>query len=131
MEYYENPSYETLVELDGIGDVKACSVYDWCRFTKSDAVKNLMIHILMEELEVEKPAQKVDQSLKGLTFVITGNVHIYKNRDEFKASVEARGGKVSGSVSSAPVLVSGSVGEVSSVSVTVILPRIIPIQQVY
>ena len=100
MEYYENPSYETLVELDGIGDVKACSVYDWCRFTKSDAVKNLMIHILMEELEVEKPAQKVDQSLKGLTFVITGNVHIYKNRDEFKASVEARGGKVSGSVSS-------------------------------
>ena len=51
--------------------VKACSVYDWCRFTKSDAVKNLMIHILMEELEVEKPAQKVDQSLKGLTFVIT------------------------------------------------------------
>ena len=100
MEYYENPSYETLVELDGIGDVKACAVYDWCRFTKSDAVKNLMIHILMEELEVEKPAQKVDQSLKGLTFVITGNVHIYKNRDEFKASVEARGGKVSGSVSS-------------------------------
>lgn len=100
LEYYENPSYETLVELDGIGDVKACSVYDWCRFTKSDAVKNLMIHILMEELEVEKPAQKVDQSLKGLTFVITGNVHIYKNRDEFKASVEARGGKVSGSVSS-------------------------------
>lgn len=88
------------MELDGIGDVKARSVYDWCRFTKSDAVKNLMIHILMEELEVEKPAQKVDQSLKGLTFVITGNVHIYKNRDEFKASVEARGGKVSGSVSS-------------------------------
>ena len=59
-----------------------------------------MIHILMEELEVGKPVQKTDQSLKGLTFVITGNVHIYKNRDEFKASVEARGGKVSGSVSS-------------------------------
>ena len=45
------------MELDGIGDVKARSVYDWCRFTKSDAVKNLMIHILMEELEVGKPVQ--------------------------------------------------------------------------
>ena len=34
-----------------------------------------------------------------MTFVITGAVHQYKNRDEFKASVEARGGKVAGSVS--------------------------------
>lgn len=100
LEYYESPSYESLVELDGVGDVKACSVYDWCRFTKMDATKNLMLYILMEELEMEKPEQKSDQSLKGMTFVITGNVHIYKNRDEFKASVEARGGKVSGSVSS-------------------------------
>ena len=97
--YYENPSYEELVNLDGIGDVKARSVYDWCRFTKTDAVKNLMFHILAEELEIEKPEQNTDQSLKGLTFVITGSVHIYKNRDEFKASVEARGGKVAGSVS--------------------------------
>ena len=58
-----------------------------------------MFHILAEELEIEKPEQNTDQSLKGLTFVITGSVHIYKNRDEFKASVEARGGKVAGSVS--------------------------------
>ena len=65
-----------------------------------DATKNLMLLILMEELEMEKSEQKSDQSLKGMTFVITGNVHIYKNRDEFKASVEARGGKVAGSVSS-------------------------------
>ena len=34
-----------------------------------------------------------------MTFVITGAVHDYKNRDEFKASVDARGGKVAGSVS--------------------------------
>ena len=97
--YYENPSYEELVSLDGIGDVKARSVYDWCRFTKTNGVKNLMFHILTEELEMEKLEQNADQSLKGLTFVITGSVHIYKNRDEFKASVEARGGKVAGSVS--------------------------------
>ena len=31
--------------------------------------------------------------------MITGDVHHYKNRDEFKAYVESQGGKVTGSVS--------------------------------
>lgn len=53
----------------------------------------------MDELEVEVVESASDQPLKGLTFVITGSVNSYKNRDEFKTSVEARGGKVSGSVS--------------------------------
>lgn len=35
----------------------------------------------------------------GKTFVITGEVHRFKNRDEFKAYVESQGGKVAGSVS--------------------------------
>ena len=34
-----------------------------------------------------------------MTFVITGDVHYFKNRDEFKAYVESQGGKVAGSVS--------------------------------
>ena len=34
-----------------------------------------------------------------LTFVITGDVHTFRNRDEFKAYVEQQGGKVAGSVS--------------------------------
>ena len=38
-------------------------------------------------------------SCAGLSFVITGDVHHYKNRDEFKAYVESQGGKVTGSVS--------------------------------
>ena len=37
-------------------------------------------------------------SCQGLTFVITGDVHQFKNRDEFKAYVESAGGKVTGSV---------------------------------
>ena len=32
--------------------------------------------------------------------MITGEVHYYKNRDEFKAYVETSGGKVTGSVTS-------------------------------
>lgn len=36
---------------------------------------------------------------EGLTFVITGKVHIFKNRDEFTAYVDSQGGHVAGSVS--------------------------------
>jgi DNA ligase (NAD+) len=46
-----------------------------------------------------KPVEAGAGSLSGLTFVITGDVHYYKNRNEFKAYVESRGGKVAGSVS--------------------------------
>ena len=49
--------------------------------------------------EIKGDDSGTDKSLAGMTFVITGNVGIYKNRDEFKASVESRGGKVAGSVS--------------------------------
>lgn len=34
-----------------------------------------------------------------MTFVITGDVHHYKNRNELKAYIESQGGKVTGSVS--------------------------------
>ena len=37
--------------------------------------------------------------MEGKTFVITGSVEQFKNRNELKAYIEERGGKVSGSVS--------------------------------
>jgi DNA ligase (NAD+) len=39
------------------------------------------------------------QLLEGLTFVITGKLQHFKNRDAIKALIEERGGKVVGSVS--------------------------------
>lgn len=39
-------------------------------------------------------------SLNGLTFVITGSLNNFANRDELKAKIEASGGKVASSVSS-------------------------------
>lgn len=59
---------------------------------------------LLSELTFEKPEliEKVASSatLSGLTFVITGDVYHFKNRNELKAKIESLGGKVSGSVSS-------------------------------
>ena len=48
-------------------------------------------------LTFEKPAE-TGEKLKGLTFVITGDVTHYKNRNELKAYIESLGGKVTGSV---------------------------------
>lgn len=43
---------------------------------------------------------EVPNTLEGKTFVVTGSVHHYKNRDELKADIVAHGGTVVGSVSS-------------------------------
>ncbi len=39
-------------------------------------------------------------AINGKTFVITGDVHVFKNRNALKTYIEANGGKVSGSVTS-------------------------------
>ena len=43
---------------------------------------------------------EIPNTLQGKTFVVTGSVNHYKNRDELKADIVAHGGKVVGSVSS-------------------------------
>jgi DNA ligase (NAD+) len=40
-----------------------------------------------------------EQKLEGISFVVTGDVYVYKNRKELQAEVEKLGGKVTGSVS--------------------------------
>ena len=48
--------------------------------------------------ENKEESIEVSNSLEGKTFVITGKLKQFKNRDALKAEIEARGGKVSGSV---------------------------------
>ena len=70
----------------------------------------------MRELQVNEIAPKVisDGACKGLTFVITGDVHTFKNRDDFKAYVERQGGKVAGSVSGKTAYLVSNDGESGS-----------------
>lgn len=85
-------------DIDGIGPEKSGSALLWYENEKN----RLSLEALLEEVAIEKTDRKADARGKcaGLTFVITGEVHHYKNRDEFKAYVEASGGKVTGSVTS-------------------------------
>lgn len=95
--------------ISGIGQVLNKSLIDWGKaylaYKNPDAENpNTEIKDLLAELTVEIPEQKAPAediiSLAGKTFVITGDVHHFKNRNELKAKIESLGGKVSGSVSS-------------------------------
>lgn len=89
------------VDIDGIGQEKSGSILEWYANPKNSA----MFEALIKELDIEKVDIKDDikdmseGSLNGKTFVITGDVHYFANRSEFKAYVESQGGKVTGSVS--------------------------------
>ena len=61
----------------------------------------------------------VGESLVGKTFVITGKLTHFKNRDEIKARIEALGGKVTGSVSkNTNFLINNDVNSTSSKNAT-------------
>lgn len=54
---------------------------------------------LLSYLTIEKPqASQEEQKLAGLTFVITGSVEHFPNRNALKARIEELGGKATGSV---------------------------------
>lgn len=96
-EKIQNASAEELMQIDGIGEVVANAFVD---FSHDDENKKSVEKLLdIVEFDVE-PQGLTDGDLRGKTFVITGNVHIYKNRNELKSAIEANGGKVTGSVSS-------------------------------
>lgn len=83
-------------QLAGIGTVLNENIRDWFR-TVYDKER---ISILAHEMKFKAGVLETkDQPLKGKTFVITGAVYHYKNRNELKNKIESLGGKVAGSVS--------------------------------
>ena len=67
----------------------------------------------------EVASAPVGESLAGKTFVITGKLTHFKNRDEIKARIEALGGKVTGSVSkNTNFLINNDVNSTSSKNAT-------------
>ncbi len=96
MDKIRNASYEELLEVEGIGDVIA---REYVNFFKKPEV-NEVLSDLLSEVELEKHGESAaEQKYAGMTFVITGSVEKFKNRNELKAYIEERGGKVAGSVS--------------------------------
>ncbi len=86
---------EELSNVDGVGEVIAAGIYDF--FHQPDKMKQL--DRLLQELQLaEETVEEEGQTLAGMSFVITGSLEYYENRNALKADIEARGGKVTGSV---------------------------------
>lgn len=93
----EGLTAEELTAIDGIGDVLAGEYVKYF----SDPSNIREYRELLAELELSEPEPVNTLSgIAGKTFVITGSVSIWKNRNELKSFIEANGGKVAGSVSS-------------------------------
>lgn len=87
---------EELSEIDGVGEVLAGAFSEY--FADEKHVRQLENLLREIEIAVEKVDEET-QTLTGLSFVITGSLNHYANRNELKELIEQKGGKVAGSVS--------------------------------
>lgn len=86
---------DELVAIDGIGEVLAKAFYDF--FHNGERMQ--VVSELLDEITFEKEEETGLQTLSNKTFVITGSVEHFANRNELKDYIEKLGGKVTGSVS--------------------------------
>ena len=88
---------DTFTYIDGIGDALGKSIIGYWNKNGSKIIE-LSKEFYFETTNVV--LDEIPKTLQGKTFVVTGSVHHYKNRDELKADIVAHGGTVVGSVSS-------------------------------
>ncbi len=89
-----NADREQLEAIDGVGAVIADTFVSY--FEKEDNKK--AFYDLLEEMDIEKEEVSGEQVLAGKTFVITGSLNHFSNRNQLKDLIEKLGGKVTGSV---------------------------------
>lgn len=92
-----NASMEEISEIEHVGDVIAKSMTEYF----ANPVKCGEISRLLDEITIqEKVITEGADDFSGKSFVITGSLNHFKDRRALKEKIEARGGKVAGSVSS-------------------------------
>lgn len=83
------------LKVDGIGVVASNNIQKFA-VTYADKVFELSKEFTFK---IPSESNNTQNTLQGKTFVITGSLEKYSNRDELKSIIESNGGKVSGSVS--------------------------------
>ena len=87
---------DVFAHINGIGPEKSAQFVQWFRNAQNLA----RYRRLKEKLNIKSlDLAPTGNACQGLTFVITGDVHHYKNRNELKAYIESQGGKVASAVS--------------------------------
>ena len=88
---------ETLSLVEGIGPVLADNIHRYFEDERNAVAFDKLLAQL--HLHIESAQDKPEQILAGKTFVITGSVYHFKNRNELKDKIVSLGGKAAGSVS--------------------------------
>ena len=92
----QTEAQDVFAHVPGIGPEKSAQFVRWFR----DVSNYTRYQHLLPHLQVASPKlAPTGDKCEGLTFVITGDVHHYKNRNELKAYIESQGGKVASAVS--------------------------------
>ncbi len=93
-----NATREELGEIPGVGDVIAGTFVE---YFAEKGHRELFYRLLEEVRRPEKAGgEAAAQAFSGKNFVITGSMTHFSNRGEVKELIEAKGGKVTGSVTS-------------------------------
>ncbi|MEG1315505.1 MAG: NAD-dependent DNA ligase LigA, partial [Anaerovoracaceae bacterium] len=87
---------EEMLEIDGIGQVMADCYADFFANPKNQKIVDDIIQVV----NLDETVEETKEFFAGVTFVITGSLNIFDNRDALKLEIEKAGGKVAGSVSS-------------------------------
>ena len=92
-------SDEQLTAIEGVGPTIAQSITSWFTIDRNRRLVQ-RLEAAGVNLEGERGTQReqIDASLAGLTFVLTGSLQ-HRTRDEAAEAIEARGGKMTSSVS--------------------------------
>ncbi|WP_216842713.1 NAD-dependent DNA ligase LigA [Arthrobacter sp. NEB 688] len=99
MERVREASLEELAGVEGVGPVIAQAVREWFDGEGSDWHRRIVEQWAADGVRMEDERdESVEQTLAGLTVVVTGSLEGY-SRDEAKEAILGRGGKASGSVS--------------------------------
>jgi len=103
---------EEISGVEGIGAVIANAVVSFMQEEKNIN----MIRALLEEITLtQEDSMEGEQTLSGMTVVITGSLNHFARREDLQAEIEKRGGKASGSVSkNTSVLVNNDIASASS-----------------
>ncbi len=119
MKHYNNDileaisaDYTELTEISGIGGVLAG---EWVKYMNN--ARNIsFIKELLDEVDIIVPENvAADNTLNGLTVVITGSLNMYQSRSVLKSIIEQKGGKVTGSVTgNTDYLINNDVNSTSS-----------------
>ncbi len=95
MEQMRKADVETLSAVEGVGEVIASAYVAYMQ----DEDNLQKIDHLLQELQIEVPKVDADsQTLTGMSFVVTGSLNHFANRNDLKELIEQKGGKVTGSV---------------------------------